>query len=90
MISSIVAVIFATVYNIAFWSHVTEIYSEIPEIPLYFKVLTPVAICLLMIVIFILLFSYRYILKGALIILFLITSVVSYVSINYKVIFDVL
>ena len=48
VISSIVAVIFATVYNIAFWSHVTEIYSEIPEIPLYFKVLTPVPeLCIL-------------------------------------------
>ena len=89
VITAIVAIIFATVYNLAFWDHVAQIYRDNPEIPWHFKVLTPIAISLLMMVIFILLFSYRYILKGALILLCLITSVVSYMAVNYKVIFDV-
>lgn len=89
VITALVAIIFATVYNLAFWGHVAQIYRDNPEIPWHFKVLTPIAISLLMMVIFILLFSYRYILKVAFILLCLITSVVSYMAVNYKVIFDV-
>lgn len=63
VITAIVAIIFATVYNLAFWDHVAQIYHDNPEIPWHFKVLTPIAISLLMMVIFILLFSYRYVLK---------------------------
>lgn len=82
------AIVFATVYNWAFWSHVSEIYTRTPEIPLHFKLLTPVAISSLMVVIFVVLFSYRYVLKPVAMALFIITSAVSYMAINYKVIID--
>lgn len=89
VITTFLAIIFATIYNWAFWSHVGTIYDNNPDIPLYFKILTPIAISALMVVIFVLLFSYRYVLKPVAIALFLITSAISYMAINYKVIIDV-
>lgn len=53
-----------------------------------FFVLSPIAITALMCVIFIALFSYKYVLKISCILLFLTTSIITYASFNYGVIFD--
>ena len=82
------AIAFATVYNAQFWMHVNQIYTDSDNLSLLFKLLTPVAISSLVAIAFITLFSYRYVLKPALIILCLVNSMVTFAAVNYGVIFD--
>ena len=81
-------IIFATVYNIQFWTHVSSIYQSNDNLTTAFKALTPFAILSLITLIFVAVFSYRLILKPVLIILCLVTSLATYAAVNYGVILD--
>lgn len=87
-ITCIIATLFSFIYNAQFWGHIIKIYEQKQEDTLLFFVLSPIAITALMCVIFMALFSYKYVLKISCILLFLTTSIITYASFNYGVIFD--
>ena len=87
VVTALCSLLFATVYNFAFWRHVGSIYAG-NDLSLLFRLLTPIAICALMMVIFTVLFSWRWLLKPVIILLMMINSMASFVAINYGVIFD--
>lgn len=87
-VMTIISLLFASIYNFAFWQDVYEIFSSNDNIPLLFKILAPIAIILLLSAILTIFFSYKYILKPVFIILFITSSLASYATINYGIFFD--
>lgn len=84
----IITLFFATVSNLALWRHVYHIVVNSGELSAWFVLSAPVAIFLLMYAIFILLFSWRYVLKPACVLLFLTCAPATYTALNYGIIFD--
>ncbi len=81
------SLVFFTIYNQSFIKHIYNILKD-DDVGILFKVLAPFALFTLSTCIYLLLFSYKYLLKPFFISLFLIGSITLYMSLNYGVIFD--
>lgn len=88
VVCAVICLVFTSIYNLAFWRRVIQIYESSPQLELSFKLLVPVAFFFLLYALCVLLFSYKYVFKVAFSILFLLTCEVSYNSWAYGVIFD--
>lgn len=84
----LLALIFTSVYNLALWRHVYSIIKNSENLPFLFAALFPVALVMLFFAIFLLLFSYRVLIKPLFVLLFLTCSLANYASFAYKIIFD--
>lgn len=87
-VTSIASLLIISIYNQAFWADFFEIIWRNDKIPALFKLNIPLALFLLLNAIFIILFSYKYVLKPILIFLFMATAIANYASVNYGIIFD--
>ena len=88
IVVAIMATFFTSVSNVALWRHVYQIISTSPNLPFLFVITVPVAIFLLMYAIFLMLFSWKYVLKPAFVLLLLTGSLATYAAWSYGTIFD--
>lgn len=84
----ILVLFFTTVSNLALWRHFSQIITQSENLSLSFIILAPLTIFLLMYGIFLILFSWKFILKPAFVVLFLTCSIATYASLQYGIIFD--
>ena len=84
----IVTLFFATLSNLALWRHVYHIVANSEQLSPWFVLSAPLTVFLLLYAIFILLFSWRYVLKPACVMLFLSCAPATYTALNYGIIFD--
>lgn len=88
LVCALIGLIFTSVYNLAFWRHIGQLYLGSQQLESSFKFLLPVALFCLLYALLVLLFSYKYIFKPAFCILFLLTCEVSYNAWAYGIVFD--
>lgn len=88
LVCALIGLIFTSIYNLAFWRHMVQIYAVSQQLESSFKFLLPIALFCLLNALLVLLFSYKYIFKPIFCILFLLTCEVSYNAWSYGVIFD--
>lgn len=84
----VVAVLFATIYNMAFWRHIVDIDNKGQGLSLFFVISLPITLVFLLNAIFLILFSYRYIFKIAISFLFITCALCTYVAWSYGVVFN--
>lgn len=75
------------VSNIAFWRHILQINEE-QGLSFSFMAVLPVILVLLLSLIFMILFSYRYVLKIAISFIFITCAMCTYVAWSYRVVFN--
>ncbi len=88
LLVAILAAFFCSISNVALWRHVYQIISSSPNLPFLFVVTVPIAIFLLLYAIFLILFSWKYVLKPAFVLLLLSGAMATYAAWSYGVIFD--
>ena len=79
---------FISISNIAFWKHVFQIIRNSDNLPLSFIISAPITIFLLMYAIFLVLFSWKYVLKPIFVVLLISCAAATYASFQYGIIFD--
>lgn len=84
----VITLIFVLLFNQKFWHDAYLVPIIDADLPLSFKILSPIAIGFLFFSVFMLLFSYKYILKIAFILFFLTGSLTFYATNNLGVLFD--
>lgn len=84
----VIALLFASVYNIAFWRTISQINDKGNGLSWSLIISTPIIITFLLNAIFLILFSYRYIFKVALSFMFITCALCTYVAWSYGVIFN--
>lgn len=88
LVVALVTLFFTAISNIALWRHVFRIMDASPELSRFFMLTTPVAIYLLMYAIFLILFSWKYVLKPVFVVLLLTCATATYAAWHYGIIFD--
>ena len=85
---ALLSLFFTTISNAALWRHLYAIVSASPDLTRWFLVTTPLGIFLLLYAIFLILFSWKYVLKPAFIVLLLSCACATYAAWSYGIIFD--
>ena len=88
IVVAIMAAFFTSISNVALWRHVYQIIADSPNLPFLFVVTVPAAIFLLMYAIFLIIFSWKYVLKPAFVLLLLTGALATYAAWSYGTIFD--
>lgn len=88
LVVALLSLFFTTISNAALWRYLYQIVSASPDLSRWFLVTTPVGIFLLLYAIFLLLFSWKYVLKPAFVILLLTCASATYAAWSYGIIFD--
>ena len=88
LVVALITLFFTAISNIALWRHVFRIIDASPELSRFFMLTTPVAIYLLMYAIFLILFSWKYVLKPVFVVLLLTCATATYAAWHYGIIFD--
>ena len=87
-VTLIISLFFTTVSNIALWKHFYKIVTNGDNLSLGFIITAPITIFLLMYAIFLILFSWKFVLKPACTLLFISCAGATYAAIQYGIIFD--
>lgn len=87
-VTLIISLFFTTVSNIALWRHFYKIVTNGDNLSLSFIITAPITIFLLMYAIFLILFSWKFVLKPACTLLFISCAGATYAAIQYGIIFD--
>ncbi len=85
---ALLTLLFTSVSNLALWRHVYQIIGDNEGLSWFFVLSVPVAIFLLLYAIFLILFSWRYVLKPAFVVLLLTCAGATYAAWSYGTIFD--
>lgn len=85
---ALLTLLFTSVSNLALWRHVYQIIGDNEGLSWFFVLSVPVAIFLLLYAIFLILFSWRYVLKPAFVVLLLSCAGATYAAWSYGTIFD--
>lgn len=88
IVIALLSLFFCSFSNVALWRHVYQIISESENLPALFVITVPIAIYLLLNAIFLILFSWRYVLKPVFVVLLLTGAMATYAAWSYGIIFD--
>lgn len=88
LLVSEITLVFFLFYNKTFLSNVITMFESNPDLTLSFKILSCLSLVCLLMAIFVILFSYKYVLKPAFCLLFFVSSFASYSVDKYGIMFD--